>query len=109
MLSRSISISAVIFLVCAGVTACGGDDDDGGGAANLESCKEVCAKSNAVPCPISFGLDACNQLCDAHAKAPVACQKALKAVSDCQLKQADVCAIAGCDAEESAYQQACSK
>jgi hypothetical protein len=30
-------------------------------------------------------------------------------VSDCQLTSSDICTAAGCDAQESAYQQACSK
>ena len=40
---------------------------------------------------------------------PVACQDALKVVSDCQLALPDICMIEGCDAEEEAYHQACSK
>ena len=105
---RKLGVS-VVLLALVGATACGSDDDDSGGgsAAKLASCKQVCDKS--VACPIAFPADTCKQLCDAHAQAPVACQDALKAVSDCQLAQADVCAASGCDAQETAYQAACSK
>ena len=103
-----LRVSSLLIAMVGGVVACGGDDDGGGGsAAKLESCKQVCAKSST--CPISFPIDTCKQLCDAHAQAPAACQDALKAVSDCQLAQADVCSASGCDAQETAYEQACSK
>jgi hypothetical protein len=105
---RSVCISSLLFAVVGGVVACGGDDGDGGGsAAKLESCKQMCEKAEAAHCPITLGLDACKQICDAHAQAPAACQDALKAVSDCQLAQADACSASGCDAQETAYQQAC--
>ena len=107
---RKLSISALLFAVIAGVTACGGDDDDSGGsAAKLASCKQVCDKSATASCLISLPADTCKKLCDAYAQAPTACQDAVKAVSDCQLAQTDICSIAGCDAQETAYQQACTK
>ena len=107
--TRKLWVSGLLLAVLGGVVACGGDDDDGGGgsAAKLASCKQVCDKSATASCVISLPVDTCKQLCDAHAKAPVACQDALKAVSDCQLAQADVCSASGCDAQETAYQQAC--
>jgi hypothetical protein len=107
-LRKLCGFGLVLAVALGGAVACGGGDDNGGGsAAKLASCKQVCDKSAAVPCPISFPVDACKQLCDAHAQAPVACQDALKAVSDCQLAQADICSASGCDAQETAYQTAC--
>jgi hypothetical protein len=90
-----------------GVVACGSDDEGGGSAAKLESCKQVCEKSATAKCLISLPVGACKELCDAHAQAKPACQDALKASSDCQLASADVCTAAGCDAQGTAYQQAC--
>jgi hypothetical protein len=109
-IARKLRISGLLLVVLAGVVACGDDDDDGGGsAAKLASCKQVCDKSATASCVISLPVDTCKQLCDAHAQTPVACQDALKAVSDCQLASADVCTAAGCDAQETAYQMACTK
>ena len=107
--ARKLCISGLLLVVLAGVVACGDDDDSGGSAAKLVSCKQVCEKSAAASCVISLPVDACKQLCDAYAQTSAACQDAVKAVSDCQLTQADVCAISGCDAQETAYQTACSK
>ena len=86
---------------------CGDDEDSSAG--KLESCKQVCDRSATAACGLSVPVDLCKQLCDAHAQAPAACQDALKAVSDCQLTQTDVCAATGCDAQETAYQAACGK
>jgi hypothetical protein len=110
-LMRKVVVSMCLLTLTGGLlTACGGDDDDGdSSAAKLASCKQVCDKSGGAMCPISLPVDTCKQLCDAHAQAPVACQDALKALSDCQLTQTDVCAASGCDAQETAYQQACTK
>jgi hypothetical protein len=101
---------AVLLLGLMGTVACGGDDDDssGGGAAAIASCKQVCTKTSGAKCALDLGVELCNQICDAHAQAPAACQNALKAVSDCQLAQADICSAAGCDQQETAYQQACT-
>jgi hypothetical protein len=60
-----------------------------------------------VPCPIAFPAETCKQICDAFAQTSPTCQDAVKTASDCQLAQADVCSVAGCDAEEMAYQEAC--
>jgi hypothetical protein len=106
---RKLCISGLVLALLAGVVACGDDDDSGGSEAKLASCKQVCDKSATASCVISLPVDTCKQLCDAFAQTSAACQDALKAVSDCQLTQADVCAVAGCDAQETAYQQACSK
>lgn len=109
-LMRKLWVSSLLLAVVGGVVACGGGDDDdsgGGNAAKLASCKQVCDKS--ANCPIAFPADTCKQICDAHAQASAACQDALKTVSDCTLAQADVCAIAGCDDQETAYQNACAK
>jgi hypothetical protein len=107
---RKLYILAMLFGAMAGVTACGGDDDDSAGStAKLASCKQVCDKSATASCVISLPADTCKQLCDAYAQTSAACQDAVKAVSDCQLAQTDVCSIAGCDAQETAYQQACTK
>jgi hypothetical protein len=110
MISLRKIVGALLLLGLVGTTAACGDDDDssGGSAAKLESCKQVCAKVQTANCPLNFGQEACNQICDAHAQAPAACQDALKAVSDCQLTQADICSATGCDAQETAYQQACA-
>jgi hypothetical protein len=85
------------------------DDDENDSAAKLESCKQVCDKSATAACGLAFPVDVCKQLCDAHAQASAACQDALKATSDCQLTQANVCAGTGCEAQDDAYQAACSK
>ena len=90
-----------------GVVGCG-DDNDGDSSAKLASCKQVCEKQSTVTCAISFPLDLCKQLCDAHAQAPAACQDALKSLSDCQLTQADVCSDSGCQTQSNAYEAACS-
>ena len=109
-LRKLCGLGLVLAVAVGGVVACGGGDDNGGGsAAKLVSCKQVCDKSATASCPISLPADTCKQICDAHAQAPVACQDALKAVSDCQLTLADICSASGCDAQETAYQQACSK
>jgi hypothetical protein len=109
-LMRKVLVSTFLLALTGGLlTACGDDDDGDSSAAKLASCKQVCDKSSMATCPISLPVDTCKQICDAHAQTPVACQDALKAVSDCQLTQTDVCAVAGCDAQETAYQQACSK
>ena len=108
MISIQKIFGAVLLLGLLGTVACGDDDDSsGGGAAAVASCKQVCAKTSGKPCDL-FGAEVCNQICDAHAQAPAACQNALKAVSDCQLAQADICSAAGCDQQETAYQQACA-
>ena len=105
--ARSTLILSLMLGVAGALTACGDDDD--GSAARLQSCKLVCEKFASAACLISIPVDTCNQLCDAHAQTPVACQDALKVVSDCQLALPDICMIEGCDAEEEAYHQACSK
>jgi len=107
--ARKLRISAVLLALVAGAVACGSDDDGGGSSAKLASCKQVCEKSATASCALMIPIDTCKQLCDAHSQASSACQDALKAVSDCQLTSSDVCTAAGCDAQESAYQQACSK
>lgn len=103
-------VCASLFLLSvAGLVACGSDDDDkGGSSAKLESCKTVCDKTVAGGCQF-LGAEDCKKVCDAFAQASSACQDALKAQSDCQLSQADVCSGSGCDAQESAFNQACSK
>ena len=107
---RKVVVSTFLVALTGGLlTACGDDDDGDSTAAKLESCKQVCEKTATAMCVISLPLDTCKQFCDAHAQTPVACQNALKAVSDCQLTQADVCAAPGCDTQEAAYQQACTK
>ena len=89
--------------------ACGDDEADNS-AAKLASCKQVCDKSATAMCGLNLvPADLCKQFCDAHAQAPAACQDALKAQSDCQLTKADVCAGTGCEAQDTAYQTACSK
>lgn len=108
-LFQKVCAGGLLLVVFGGVVACGSDDDGGGSAAKLESCKQVCEKSATANCFISIPVDTCKELCDAHAQASAACQDALKASSDCQLASADVCTAAGCDAQETAYQQACSK
>ena len=88
--------------------ACGDDEEDHS-AAMLESCKKVCDKSATAMCGgLDLG-DFCKQVCDAYVQAPAACQDAVKAVSDCQLTQADICADTGCDAQNTAYETACTK
>lgn len=105
---KQISGSCAVLLALGfGVTGCGDDNDSSGSPAKLASCKQVCEKAATASCPISLPLDACKQICDAHAQTPAACQDALKALSDCQLTQADICTAPGCDAQETAYQQAC--
>ena len=97
-----------LLLAVVGIVGCGGDDDDAGASsAKLASCKQVCEKSSAASCAISLPVDTCKQICDAHAQTPAACQDALKALSDCQLAQADVCSDTGCDSQDTAYNQAC--
>jgi len=103
---RKLSVTGLLAAVLVVVVGCGGDDSSSNSSAKLESCKQVCDKS--VSCPISFGADACKQICDAHSQASAACQDALKALSDCQLKAADICADTGCDSESTAYNTACS-
>lgn len=108
MISIKKIVGAVLLLGLMGTVACGDDDDDSsGGAAAVASCKQVCTKMSGANCPLDLGADFCNQVCDAHTQAPAACQNALKAVSDCQLAQADICSMAGCDQQQTAYQQAC--
>lgn len=106
-LFQKVCAGGLLVIAFGGVVACGSDDDGGGSAAKLESCKKVCEKSATANCVISLPVDACKELCDAHAQTKAACQDALKAVSDCQLASADVCTAAGCDAQETTYQQAC--
>jgi hypothetical protein len=108
-LFQKVCAGGLLLVAFGGVVACGSDDDGGGSAAKLESCKKVCEKSATANCVISLPADACKELCDAHAQASAACQDALKASSDCQLASADVCTAPGCDAQETAYQQACTK
>ncbi|HYQ43296.1 MAG TPA: hypothetical protein VER11_15050 [Polyangiaceae bacterium] len=104
---RNLASTSLLMAVVLGVVGCG---DDGGGdsSAKLASCKQVCEKQSTVTCPISFPLETCKQLCDAHAQAPAACQDALKALSDCQLMQADICSDSGCETQSNAYDAACS-
>jgi hypothetical protein len=108
-LLRKLCVSSLLLAVVGGVVGCSSDDDNGGGStAKLASCKQVCDKSGACPNAI-FTVADCKQLCDAFAQASASCQDALKAESDCQLAQADVCANTGCDAQQSAFNTACSK
>ena len=107
-LVRKVCASLCLLSVM-GLVACGGDDDDkGGSSAKLESCKTVCEKTAAGGCQF-LAVDDCKKLCDAFAQASAACQDAVKAQSDCQLAQADVCGNTGCDAQVSALDQACSQ
>ena len=106
---RNLGTTSLLMAVFIGVVGCSSDDDGGDSSAKLASCKQVCEKQATATCPISFPLETCKQVCDAHAQAPAACQDALKALSDCQLTQADVCSDSGCDAQSSAYDAACSK
>jgi hypothetical protein len=96
-------------IVLAWVAIACGDDEEGNSAAKLESCKKVCDKSATASCGLNIPAEVCKQLCDAHAHTPAACQDALKSVSDCQLTQTDVCAGTGCEAQDTAYEAACSK
>jgi len=103
--------TSLLIAVILGVVGCGSDDSNNSGnnSAKLASCKQVCEKQAAASCPIAFPVDDCKQICDAHSQASAACQDALKANSDCQLAQADICSGSGCDAQENAYTAACSK
>jgi hypothetical protein len=107
-LFQKVCAGGLLLVAFGGVVACG-SDDDGGSSAKLESCKQVCDKSATANCFISIPADTCKSVCDAFAQASASCQDALKALSDCQLTSADVCTSAGCDSQEAAYQQACSK
>jgi hypothetical protein len=88
--------------------ACGDDEEDNS-AAKLQSCKQVCDKSATAMCGITIPADICKQLCDAYTQAPAACQDAVKALYDCQLTQADICSDTGCEAQNTAYEAACTK
>ncbi len=108
-LFRKLCVSGLLLSVFGGVVACGSDDDDsGGGTAKLASCKQVCDKQGTCSNQF-FTVDDCKQICDAFAQASAKCQDALKAQSDCQIAQADICAGTGCDAQESAFATACQK
>lgn len=108
-LFRNLGTTSLLMAVVVGVVGCGGDDNGGGGSSvKLASCKQVCEKQSMVTCPISFPLEACKQICDAHAQAPAACQDALKALSDCQLTQPDICSDSGCQTQSDAYDAACN-
>ena len=108
-LFQKVCAGGLLLIAFGGVVACGSDDEGGSSTAKLESCKQVCDKSSTANCALSLPVDACKELCDAFAQASASCQDALKASSDCQLASADVCTAAGCDAQETAFQQACSK
>ena len=101
-------LCAISMLLAWAAVGCG-DDEESSSTAKLESCKQVCDKSATASCVLMLPVDLCKQVCDAHAQAPAACQDALKAVSDCQLTQTDICTASGCDAQETAYQMACPK
>ena len=101
--------AVLLLAVFGGVVACGSDDEGGSSTAKLESCKQVCDQSSTANCLITLPADTCKEICGAFAQASAACQDALKAFSDCQLASADVCTAPGCDAQNAAYQQACSK
>lgn len=106
-IQRVCAIS-IFFGLFGAVTACGSDDDKGGGGA--DACKQVCDKQAAAKCPnAGFTTDDCKQLCDAFAQTSTGCQNALKAESDCQLKLSDVCSDTGCQTQEDAVGQACTK
>jgi hypothetical protein len=108
-IQRVCAIS-IFFGLFGAVTACGSDDDKGGGA---EGCKQVCDKQAAAKCPSPGGItittDDCKQFCDAFAQISTACKDALKAESDCQLKLSDICSDTGCQTQEDAVGQACTK
>src|SRR6187200_1356959 len=104
---RSALVLATVLVLAGAVTGCGGDDDEDNSASKLESCKQLCDEQATAACPLMLPADTCKQFCDLFAQAPAACQDAMKTASDCQLAQPDVCDIAACEQEESAYQQAC--
>jgi len=107
---RNLKPTGLLIAVVLGVVGCGSDDGGGGdSSAKLASCKQACEKQSTANCAISLPLDTCKQFCDAHAQASSACQDALKALSDCQLTQSDICSDSGCDAQTTAYDAACSK
>jgi hypothetical protein len=64
--------------------------------------------SRRANCAISIPVDDCKAICDLFGGASAACQDAMKAMSDCQLASTDVCTAPGCDAQETAYSQACN-
>ncbi len=103
------SLLVLVMFLGLAVGACGGDDDDeeGSSAAKLESCKQLCDAQAAASCPSIFDVATCKQFCDAFTQAPSACQDAMKASSDCQLAQQDVCSTDACQVEEDAVTQAC--
>ena len=79
----------------AALFACSSDDKpapSGGGA--VESCSSVCQKQADQNCPNPFMItaDQCKQLCAAVVMAGSdACKAEIKARSDCQLMQQDIC------------------
>jgi hypothetical protein len=101
---RSVPLLALLLGLA---SACGGDDEEDDSAARLASCKQACDAVVEANCQIAFPADTCKDLCDVYAQTSVACQQAIKATSDCQLAQADVCDTSACSTEQQAAQQAC--
>jgi hypothetical protein len=77
------------------LAACGSSDDKPAGSASgaVEACSQVCVKQGEKMCPNPFMItvDQCKQLCAAFGQASAACQAEIKAQSDCQLMQSDIC------------------
>jgi hypothetical protein len=87
--------------------ACGDDEDEDDSAARLASCKQVCDEQAAAACPFMLPAETCKQFCDIFARADAACQEGMQRFSDCQLAQPDICDTSACEAEQSAFSQAC--
>ena len=86
------------------IAACSGDDKPAGSTSGaVESCNQVCQKQADKMCPNPFmiSVDDCKQLCGAVGSAgSPACQAEIKAQSDCQLMQPDICtAEAACSGD----------
>ncbi len=90
--NRWIALAAMTMLVA----ACSSNSDQpaGSGSDAIASCNKVCDKQGEKMCsgPIMVSVDDCKQLCAAfvNASSP-ACQAQIKAESDCQLMQSDIC------------------
>ena len=107
---RIISLSCVLavsgFLLTQTVTGCGSSssNSNGGGATGAD-CKSVCAKSDALKCPMTTQGD-CAMQCDSS---PPACKSQLDALSACGATAMVMCdamgeaKVVGCDQQTGAY------
>jgi hypothetical protein len=87
----ALAATAAALVACSSSSS---NSPSGTSGSAVDSCNAVCQKQGDKMCPnpLMVTVDQCKQLCGAFVgSASAACQAEIKAQSDCQLMQQDIC------------------